>query len=343
MDNFVIDLFNKKIIVIENNDITINFNILLSYPYIINNIVKFIYDKIKFIEYTNIIGIKNSVHIASILSYNHNIPILLLNKNNIVNGKYEDDNSTILFTDIIDSGHNILKYMSILKSNKVNVNYIFTIYNKSSKNLIGNEIISLLDYNYINKLLISKNIITHYFNIDPLLNKIRNIITKKSSKLCYNCTLTNIKDIITDVDNIGKYIVMLKVCSNNITDFNINYGSALKKLAYNHNFIIINDLGIYDTKHINIEHYKWCDVLTTYNQYLKCEHGLIYINNGKCNITTNILGVIGGGTLYSKYLHISNTINNIHDLKNNINNKYDLITIDDTFCNEKIIKYINTN
>ena len=107
MDNFVIDLFNKKIIVIENNDITINFNILLSYPYIINNIVKFIYDKIKFIEYTNIIGIKNSVHIASILSYNHNIPILLLNKNNIVNGKYEDDNSTILFTDIIDSGHNI--------------------------------------------------------------------------------------------------------------------------------------------------------------------------------------------------------------------------------------------
>ena len=266
-----------------------------------------------------------------------------MNKNNIVNGKYEDDNSTILFTDIIDSGHNILKYMSILKSNKVNVNYIFTIYNKSSKNLIGNEIISLLDYNYINKLLISKNIITHYFNIDPLLNKIRNIITKKSSKLCYNCTLTNIKDIITDVDNIGKYIVMLKVCSNNITDFNINYGSALKKLAYNHNFIIINDLGIYDTKHINIEHYKWCDVLTTYNQYLKCEHGLIYINNGKCNITTNILGVIGGGTLYSKYLHISNTINNIHDLKNNINNKYDLITIDDTFCNEKIIKYINTN
>jgi len=341
MDNLVIDLFNKKIININNEDISINFDILLSYPYIINNIVKFVYDKIKLLEYTNIIGINTSSHIASILSYNHNIPILFLNKNNLIKGVYDDDNTIILFNDVIDNESKILKYMSILKSNKLNIKYIFTIYNKNNSNKLDN-IISLFDYNYLTQLLVSKNIIKDYFNTKPLLKKIKQLIFLKKSKICYDCNLTNIKDIITDVDNIGKYIVMLKICSNNITQFNPNYGNALKKLANNHNFIIIDDLGIYDTKHINLSKYKWCDIITTYNQYLKASIDLIYINNNTSNITTNILGIMGNIT-NGNYLYLSNTIDNIETLKTNINNKYDILVISNTFCNDTIIKYINSN
>ena len=341
MDNLVIDLFNKKIININNEDISINFDILLSYPYIINNIVKFVYDKIKLLEYTNIIGINTSSHIASILSYNHNIPILFLNKNNLIKGVYDDDNTIILFNDVIDNESKILKYMSILKSNKLNIKYIFTIYNKNNSNKLDN-IISLFDYNYLTQLLVSKNIIKDYFNTKPLLKKIKQLIFLKKSKICYDCNLTNIKDIITDVDNIGKYIVMLKICSNNITNFNLNYGNALKKLANNHNFIIIDDLGIYDTKHINLSKYKWCDIITTYNQYLKASIDLIYINNNTSNITTNILGIMGNIT-NGNYLYLSNTIDNIETLKTNINNKYDILVISNTFCNDTIIKYINSN
>ena len=341
MDNLIIDLFNKKIIIINNEDISINFDILLSYPYIINNIVKFIYDKIKFLEYTNIIGINTSSHIASILSYNHNIPILFINKNNLIKGVYDDDNTIILFNDVIDNKSKILKYISILKSNKLNIKYIFTIYNKNNSNKLDN-VISLFDYNYLTQLLVSKNIIKDYFNTKPLLKKIKQIISLKKSKICYDCNLTNIKDIITDVDNIGKYIVMLKICSNNITQFNPNYGNALKKLANNHNFIIIDDLGIYDTTHMNLSKYKWCDIITTYNQYLKASIDLIYINNNISNITTNILGIMGNIT-NGNYLYLSNTIDNIETLKTNINNKYDILVISNTFCNDTIIKYINSN
>lgn len=340
MDNLIIDLFNKKIINIKNEDIYLDFNILLSYPYIINNIVKFIYDKIKFLEYTNIIGVNTCSHITSILSYNHNIPILFLNKNNVVNGVYDDNNITILFNDIIDNHSKIQKKKSILKSNKVNIKYIFTIYHKNNIKNIEN-IISLFDYNYISHLLVTKNITKDYFNIKPLLKRIKQLIFVKKSKICYECNLSDIKDIITAVDNIGKYIVILKICSNKVTNFNLTYGNALKKLANNHNFIIIDDLGIYDTKHINLSNYKWCDIITTYNQHLQTNIDLIYINENISNLNTNILGVMGSLT-NNNYLSLSYPIDNIDSLKINIKKKFNILVISSVFCNEKIIKYINS-
>ena len=68
MDNLVIDLFYKKIIY-KNKSIKINYDLLLSQPYLINNIVKFMYDKIKLFDYTNIIGTPGlASHISSILT-----------------------------------------------------------------------------------------------------------------------------------------------------------------------------------------------------------------------------------------------------------------------------------
>ena len=114
MDNLIIDLFNKKIITIDNNTINCKFNNLISYPYLINTIVKFIYDKIKYIESTNLIGIGNCMqHISSIISYNYNIPLLMLNKNRIVDGIYEDNICVVLFNDILDNPSKLLKYISI--------------------------------------------------------------------------------------------------------------------------------------------------------------------------------------------------------------------------------------
>ena len=118
MDNLILDLFNKNIIYFDNNTIKVVFNNLISYPYIVNTIVKFMYDKIKFIEYTNILGLSHStMHLASILSYNHNIPLLILNKNKLINGVYEDNNSVVILNDT----KNLLKYISILESNKLNI------------------------------------------------------------------------------------------------------------------------------------------------------------------------------------------------------------------------------
>jgi hypothetical protein len=348
MDNLIIDLFNKKIITIDDNTINCKFNNLISYPYLINTIVKFIYDKIKYIESTNIIGMCNCMqHIASIISYNHNIPLLMLNKNRIVDGIYEDNNCVILFNDILYNGTKLLKYISILEANKLTISCIFNIYDDNSvKNIEKYKIISLFDTNYIIKLLISKNIVKNdYFNYNNQLTiKIKRLMKIKKSKICYECNITNIKDLVREVDNIGSKIIALKICSNNIDNFNINYGHALNKLASNHNFIIIDNIGIYNYDHINIENYSWCDILTTYNVYIKCKKYLIYINSNNLSIINNdFVGIMSENVTNGQYLHISNTIYTIEELKNIKISRYDLITIDNTVCNDTIIKYINTN
>ena len=48
----------------------------------------------------------------------------------------------------------------------------------------------------------------------------------------------------------SKKIVALKICSNKIENFTLNYGIALRKLANNYNFLLIDDLGIYDLNHV---------------------------------------------------------------------------------------------
>ena len=348
MDNLIIDLFNKNIITLDNNTIKCKFNNLLSYPYLNNTIVKFIYEKLKYIESTNIIGLCNCMqHIASIISYNHNIPLLMLNKNRIVDGIYEDNNCVVLFNDILDNRFKLLKYISILEANKLTISCVFNIYDDNSvKHIEKYKVFSLFDNNYIIKLLISKNIIKNdYFNYNKKITiKIKRLIKIKKSKICYECNLTNIKDLVREVDNIGSKILVLKICSNNIDNFNINYGNALNKLALNHNFIIIDNLGIYNYNHINIDNYKWCDILTTYNVSLSIVKDLIYINSNNLTIINNdFVGIISENNTNGHYLHISNTIHTIEELKNIKISSYDLVTIDNTLCNDKIINYINTN
>jgi hypothetical protein len=348
MDNLIIELFKKKIIILEDNTIKCKFNNLISYPYLINTIVKFIYEKIKYIESTNIIGLCNCMqHIASIISYNHNIPLLMLNKNRIVDGVYEDNNCVVLFNDILDKESKLFKYVSILEANKLTISCVFNIYDDNSvKNIEKYKIMSLFDANYIIKLLISKNIVKNdYFNYtNQLTSKIKRLIKIKKSKICSECNLKNIKDLVREVDNIGTKIIVLKICSNNIDNFNINYGNALNKLASNHNFIIIDDIGIYNYNHINLDNYKWCDTLTTYNVSLNCDKDLIYINSDNLSIiNNNFVGIMSENVTNGHYLHISNTIYTIEELKNIKISNYDLISIDNTLCNDKIIKYINTN
>ena len=344
MDNLIIDLFNKNIIYFDNDNIKVIFNNLISYPYIVNTNVKFIYEKIKYIEYTNILGLSYySMHLSSVLSYNHNIPLLILNKHKLIHGLYDDNNSVIVLNDSI----NIHKYISILEANKLNIKYIFNIYDDNKSNIEKYKVVSLFDYNYIYKLLNSKNICSiNFSNNNDLYKTIKRLICIKKTKLCYHCSLTNIKDIIREVDNIGKQIIILKICSYKIDNFNITYGNALYKLSISHNFIILNDLGLYEIDHINLNNYSWCNAITTYNIDIKCNFYLVYINKNNKNITNNkIVGIIHNDVYYDNYdnyINISKTINNITELKLLKIKKYDIISINSNCCNENVIQYINS-
>jgi len=338
MEKLIIDLFEKKII---SN--TINFNTLLTYPYLINNIVIYIYNKIKYIDYNNIIGITNiSSHITSILSHNHNIPILMFSKDKKIEGNIGEDNKTILIIDKLYSGRSIMNYINTLESNKINIKFILTLYSSDNKKLDFFDkynIISLFNENYITKVLTTHNLINTKLYYNLLHNEILDLKKQKRSKLGYECKLTNIKDIISEVDNIGEHIIILKICSYKIENFCINYGNALSKLAKNHNFIIIDDLGLNNLDHINLNNYKWANILTTYkNNNNNCN--LLYINNNNDDImlNNNYVGTIGSYT--NNYINFTNTITDIEELKKNIN--YDIVIINSNLFTNKIISYINS-
>lgn len=341
MDDLIIDLFNKKILIFNNNVIHTNFQELILYPYLVNIICNFIYDKIKFLEYNSIIGISDSAkHISSILSVKYNIPLLMYSKKRNIYGNIKDDLNTILINDCINDDLGIIKYVNLLKSNKINLSKIFVLY---SNNCNISNLIYLFDKVYLIKLLQIKNKIPRNLNEKKIINIVRNLIKQKKTSIGYECNLTNIKDIITKVDNIGSKIIFLKICSNKIDDFNIKYGNALNKLAKNHKFFIIDDLGIYNKKHNKIE--NWCNFITTYNNKIEYDSDINYIYiNDKNNkyINDNIFGVIGNVLIINSF-NISNTINNTFKLKDVILLNYDIIMINDDFCNNKIIDFINKN
>ena len=240
-----------------------------------------------------------------------------------------------------NDGLSIIKYMNLLKSNKINISKILVIYSNNTNNI--ENIISLFDKFYVINLLQSKNKIKYSLNTsDKTLNIVKNLIKQKQTHIGFDCNLTNIKDIISEVDNIGSKIIFLKICSNKIDDFTIRYGNALNKLAITHKFFIIDDLGIYNKNHNKID--NWCNFITTYNYNIEFDSNLnfIYYNNDKEIINSNMFGNITNKIIPNTF-NISNTVNDRHSLKNIILSKFDIVMIDNNFCNNQIIEFINKN
>lgn len=272
IDKLIIELIKKKCITYDNINLKYDFKNIISYPYLINIIIKYFYEKTKFFEYNNIIGINNvSSHLASIISYNYNIPLLMLSKTTLKNiqGLFLDDCNCIIITDIIDSGKNILNYINLLKKNNINVKNILTICDINSNNkkdeLLNYNIHSLFQYDYIIDILVKNNVMTvqnkinltnnNKYNLsyrlsittNEFVKKIMNIMLTKKTNICFNCNLNSIKDIIKLVDSIGNDICILEINSDNITNFCNDYAIALQKLADNYKFIIFDNLNICST------------------------------------------------------------------------------------------------
>ena len=347
MDKLTLELLKKKIISVNNTDITVNLNKIIGHLYIVNQLIESITDKIRTIEFTNIIG-NNIVskHISSIMSFSSNTPILILNKNRLVEGTFDDNNKTILLVDKLETGKSVLQLLSILQANKVNVEYIISIYDTNVTKFTDQKLISILNYNYITSLFEKRNLLSKTINFDiELKQKLKRLIKIKNSKIGYNCKLTNIKDIVREVDNMSKKIVALKICSNKIENFTLNYGIALRKLANNYNFLLIDDLGIYDLNHVDISNYKWADIITTYNSNIISNGVNFVLINNKDNIgvNRNFVGVIGNKTSDTNGMRICGDIGNIDQLKQINSNNFDIVMIDNNFINEKIINYINKN
>ena len=369
----------------------INFKNMISYNYITNTIVKLMFEKIKHINYNTIIGIPNNGnHISSILSFNYNIDLLLFsNKNHkTINGIYKDNSTSLIINDIIFSGSSLLSYINLLVKNHILVKDILVIYDTSTQkndSMLKYNIHSLFDSFYIINLLSIGQVINNakkltlqkYFNnnntelryrysliyrkklsTNHIYNKLIDIMLLKKTNICFNCNFKNIRDIVKYVNIVGPYICILKINSFDIDNFNMNYISALEKLAKGHNFMILNDINISSINannfiwaHITtISHYNTVNIINTMKNYLLKNNKQLLFNSESIDdnysiITQNkdiFLGYIQND---NKYILQNDKDELKHDklLKNDKNNKslHDLSIINFSNVNITIEMDIN--
>ena len=203
IDAIIIELCNKKIITVSRTeDICFNFNNLISYPYLNNNIIKLIYNKLKGFSNDNIVGISNiTKHYASILSHNYDINLILFSDNNIkkIYGKNEPGQTCTILVDNIYKAQTLKKYMYFIKKLGLTIENIIVLCNNGFTPEINFNVNfhCILDIEHI------RYIISLHRNIDnkkfleyrnnfmikkSISNKILEICRRKKTRIGIDCS-----------------------------------------------------------------------------------------------------------------------------------------------------------
>ena len=363
-DAIIIELLNKKIISTSKNnlDVVFNFNNLLSYPYINNNFIKLIYHKLKNFEVDTLVGISNiTKHYASILSHNYNINLLILSDRNLkkIYGDSEKSRKCTIIVDIVYKIHNLRQYIYFITKQGIKVENIIFLCNNGFLNVFeGIKCHFILDLEHIKYILGIHRIIDKKVFIDTRKNFIKkdighvifDICKKKKTRICLDCRIINIKEIIKLIEITGEYISMFFINSNIIENFTLKYGMALRTLSHKYNFILVNDISASDNFCINREIEEWCDIATlsqffdtksfSMNNKLKYIVSCIpseQINKTDYNIKYNNKNIIGYKNNFigdNRFIRLTQTINDLDILnkKKNLSN-FDIIVIGGSLIN----------
>ena len=356
--DLIVDLIKKECIDIKSqNRIKLNLNNIISHQYLVNMILKIFNTKTKCKNIDNILGISHlGRHIASIMSYNHNIPLLCLtgNKKKILIGKYNDNANCLVILDTLGDIFKLLNNLNFLKKNLLNLTDICVIYNSCMEKLENINLHYLFDETLLKNTLVIKNIIKiekHDFSTryelftNKVLKKIFNFIKAKKSCIGYYCEISEIKELVLKVDQIGKNIVLLVVKPSIIDNFCKSYGNALKKLSERHGFIIVNDTGLSNINYINKEDIEWSDIMTIYPNNFVCDNfeKIAFLSlKSNYNDHKNIIGQFSGFYKIDR-VNISNKLNNIEDVKKCNLKNFDIVLLGNNVYSDKIINFINQN
>lgn len=285
MNDLILDLYRKDCIKLgnfklKNNDtspIYIDLKNIISYPYIVNSIVSLFSEKILKTNFSKVCGIPyGGMHLASIVSYKYNYPLLLLRKETKaygtkknIEGDFSDNEKCIVFEDVITTGSSLVQYLKILKRHKVLVKDIFVICDrKHAKNdllLKYNLHVLFTMYDILNILMIDNVIntnqitqLTKYITKNSektykysyeyrkkltenkILKDLFEVIINKRSLIVLDCCqIKDQKQIIQYVSLVGKHIAILHIDGNNISKI---FMDGLQKLSIHHNFKIMTHI-----------------------------------------------------------------------------------------------------
>ena len=249
--------------------------------------------------------------IATYISIKYNKPLIYIRDKKktygtekLIEGSYNKNDRCVIIDDVITTGFSLENEINKLK-NVVNIVDIAVIINRQQ-----NPVCSI---NF--KSLLYKNDIIRYM----LQN-----ISQKKSKLIFSADLSDYKQIINILNNIGEYIVACKIHYDIIKNVE-EFIPILIDLSIKYNFLIMEDRKFNDISSIvNLQYkkfYNWADLITV--------HSLV-----SSNVLDNLSGV----------LIVANMSNNDYDFsekaiklsQNNENNVIGFITQNRLISNNMI-------
>jgi len=337
----------------EKSNIYFDLRTIITHPSIYNLIFEYITFKypnlLSDIEY--VCGIEfGGLPFANFISFKQNISQIFIRNNvknygtqKIIEGIYENFGNLLLIDDVITTGSSIKDKLTIIENNNINITKIFVLIDRRQN--INNHfenisIFSLFNTNDINEYIHSlhmNNSLRNLFFLNTISNNIYKTALHKKSNLIVACDLIYKNDIINLIQQIGEYIIAIKLHINILHDFDFEFIQQLIQLKKEYNFYIIEDGKFADIDSIVIQQldgfYKinqWADLITCHSI---TGDGIFK----RINELYPFLGLLGIVELSTKNNLIDNSYlnNSVSMIKNNNN------IISGIICQEKVFNYIN--
>lgn len=291
-------LLSKKIIQFGNytlksgrqSNLYFDLRTLISYPILMNQMLNLMYHKIKENNLVNdlICGIAyTGIPMASKLSLDHNIPMILVRKEKkdygtkkLIEGVYKNGETCLMLDDVITTGSSLLENIKLLEEEGLIINDILVFIDRrdgerndvSGYNVhsvfTSDEIMNVIEGGYIEP------------DSNPLTDRLYEIMLKKMTNLVLSADLTKKDELLDLISTSGPYVCMVKIHADIIEDFDQDFVHQLTKMADIYNFMIMEDR-------------KFADIGNTVkNQYMK---GLHQIMEWADFVTVH--SIMGQGTL----------------------------------------------
>jgi uridine monophosphate synthetase len=350
LEKIIIELFNKKCIKFgkfklkdgSTSNIYIDLKNIITYPFIFNTILEELYKKIQLIEYSRILGIPyGGLVLSSALCSKYSIPMILMRKESkkyglkkFIEGEYIPNDKCLIIEDTITTGSSVLKFINTIKNHKLLVSDIIVICDRRIENKYNfnqiqihsiftlKDIITTLFNHFLIKETTYNSMLTDITNIsykkyspdynNIVINKILENVNKKENNFCFDTIYTNFKDLVNFIEFYNNKLVIIKIYSNLIIDFNKN---KIKELSNKYNFVVIEghlfnySENIFFNEYTKNKLYEWCDIIELSDLHSnKIPKIIEEINNNTNNNVSIIYNIVN---CHNKLLYILNKNKNI--------------------------------
>ena len=218
----------------------IDLRVLVSYPEILKEVSKMLYEKIEDID-GKLCGLPYAgIPYAQTMSVIYNRPMILLRKEQkkhgtakMIEGAINDNDDLIILDDILTSGTSIIESLQYLDRFKIKKILVIVDRNEGGRerlNELGYEVESLFSIEDFKK--VSKSDIT---------NNIRKSINDKMSNICVSLDFTKTSEILNAIELLKDNIVMVKIHCDIIEDFSDKFVYKFTSICRRYNIYIIED------------------------------------------------------------------------------------------------------